>query len=135
MAAFTGADSALYAWAAAAGSPIDLVGFSLFPSAPDNDLDALQRAADRWMAVMPPRKDHWVFAAGGYPLAYGELNQQRAIWQVLAWATDHPAIKGLVVYEAGDYGQARGLRAPDGRLRSATFAVMRAIKALRESAR
>jgi hypothetical protein len=35
----------------------------------------------------------------------------------------------------GDYGQARGLRAPNGRLRPATGAVMRAIRQLRESAR
>jgi len=26
------------------------------------------------------------------------------VWEVLAWATDHPAIKGAIVYEAGDYG-------------------------------
>ena len=82
---------------------------------------------------MPPAKEHWVFAAGGYPLAHGELSQARAIWAALAWATAHPAIKGLVVYEAGDYGQARGLRAPSGRLRPATFAVLRALKALREA--
>jgi len=51
----------------------------------------------------------------------------------LSWATDHPAIKGLVVYEAGDYAQARGLRAPNGRLRAAERAVRNAIRQLRES--
>jgi hypothetical protein len=40
-----------------------------------------------------------------------------------------------VVYEAGDYGQTRGLRAPNGRLRLATRSVTRAIEQIRESAR
>lgn len=135
-AAFSQRDSVLYAWAAAPGSPIDVVGFSFFPSPYyGGELASLQRAADRWMRAMPPKKEHWVFAAGGYPLSYGELSQQRVIWQSLAWATDHPAIKGLVVFEAGDYGQSRGLRAPNGRLRMAAVAVMKAISGLRESAR
>jgi hypothetical protein len=129
-------DSALYAWAAKQDSPMDVVGFSFFPTPyVGGDLDALERAADRWMRATPPTKDHWVFATGAYPLAYGERIHERTIWQVLAWATEHPAIKGLVVYEAGDYGQARGLRAPDGRLRSAALAVGRAIRGLRESTR
>jgi hypothetical protein len=129
-------DSALYAWAARPGSPMDVVGFSFFPTPyVGGDLDALERAADRWMRALPPTKEHWVFATGGYPLAYGEQNHERTIWQVLAWATEHPAIKGLVVYEAGDYGQSRGLRAPNGRQRSASTVVARAIRGLRESAR
>jgi hypothetical protein len=129
-------DSALYAWAARGNSPMDLVGFSFFPTPyVGGDLDALERAADRWMRAMPLTKEHWVFATGAYPLAYGERVHERTIWQVLAWATEHPAIKGLVVYEAGDYGQSRGLRAPNGRLRRAALAVARAIRGLRESAR
>ena len=75
------------------------------------------------------------FATGGFPLAYGDRSQEEAIWEVLAWATDHPAIKGAVIYEAGDYGQSRGLRAPNGRFRPATAFVTRAIQQLRESAR
>jgi hypothetical protein len=134
--AYTRADSILYAWAATPGSPIDIVGFSLFPSPyVGGGIQADTRTADRWMRVMPPRKEHWVFATGGYPLAYGERSQSDAVWAVLAWATDHPAIKGTVVYEAGDYGQSRGLRAPNGRLRLVAGAVMRAIRGLRESAR
>ena len=43
------------------------------------------------------------------------------------------AIKGLIVYEAGDYAQARGLAAPNGRLRAAERAVRNAIRQLRES--
>jgi len=74
------------------------------------------------------------FAAGGYPLVHGEQNQERAIWGVLAWATAETAIKGLVVYEAGDYYTVRGLRAPGGRLRPSTAAILRAEQGLRSSA-
>jgi hypothetical protein len=133
---FTRADSALYAWAASPTSPIDIVGFSLFPSPyVGGGIQSDTRTADRWMSATPPTKPHWVFATGGYPLAYGEASQYNAVWEVMAWATDHPAIKGIVVYEAGDYGQTRGLRAPNGRLRPVTTAVMRAIGQLRESAK
>jgi hypothetical protein len=129
-------DSILYAWAAKPTSPIDIVGFSFFPSPlTGGGIQADTRTADRWMRVMPPHKDHWVFGVGGYPLAFGERTQDDALWEVLAWASDHPAIKGALVYEAGDYGQARGLRAPNGRLRLAAGGVMRAIKTLQESAR
>lgn len=128
-------DSTLYAWAAAPGSPIDVVGFTLFPSPSGvRTLDAARGAADRWMRESHSTKDHWVFAAGGYPEAHGEASQERALWSALAWATSRPEIKGLIVTEAGDYGTLRGLRAADGHLRRATFAVMRAMKGLRESA-
>ena len=129
------ADSILYAWAAQPGSPIDVVGFSFFPEKKgiDDIVNAFEPAADRWMKTTPPRKEHWVFAAGGFPLTTGERMQERIVWRSLAWATDHPAIKGLIVYEASDYAQARGLRSPNGRLRAAERAVRNAIKQLRES--
>jgi hypothetical protein len=128
-------DSTLYAWAAAPGSPVDVVGFTLYPSPSGvRTLDAARGAADRWMQASRSTKDHWVFAAGGYPEAHGEASQERAVWASLAWATSRPAIKGLIVSEAGDYGVIRGLRAADGHLRRATFAVMNAMRGLRESA-
>jgi hypothetical protein len=65
---------------------------------------------------------------------HGEENQRRAIWDVLAWATAETPIKGLVIYEAGDYTSVRGLRAPGGRLRPATAAILLAEKGLRASA-
>ena len=104
-------DSTLYAWAAQRGSPIDVVGFSLlagFDGA--RSLDTHLRVAQRWMRQFPNPKEHWVFAAGGYPLVHGEQNQLRTIWGVLAWATAETPIKGLVVYEAGDYYTVRGLQ-------------------------
>lgn len=128
-------DSTLYAWAASATSPIDVVGFTLYPSSSGmRTLDAARGAADRWMSVSRSPKDHWIFATGGYPEAHGEASQERAVWAALAWGTSRPMIKGVIVSEAGDYGVIRGLRAADGHLRRATFALVRAMKGLRESA-
>jgi hypothetical protein len=134
--AYTRNDSILYAWAASPRSPIDVVGFSLFPSPyVGGGIQADTRTADRWMRAVPPRKEHWIFATGGYPLAFGERSQENAVWEVMAWGTEHPSIKGMIVYEAGDYGQARGLRAPTGRMRPVAHRVMTGIQQLRESAR
>ena len=127
-------DSTLYAWAAARGSPVDVVGFTLFPSRTGvRTLDAATHAADRWMREANSPKEHLVFAAGGFPEAHGEASQERALWSALAWATSRPQIKGLIVSEAGDYGTITGLRAPDGHLRRATFSVMTAMRGLREA--
>ena len=127
-------DSTLYAWAAAQGSPIDIVGFSFYPSRQGaRTMDAGFRAADRWLQAHPPRKPQWVFGAGGYPLAHGEQSQDRAIFATLAWATGHEHMRGLVVTEASDYGQAMGIRAPHGRFRAAAVSLRRAFQALRES--
>lgn len=132
--AYDGRDSTLYAWAAAEGSPVDVVGFTLFPSRTGvRTMDAATHAADRWMRESNSKKDHWVFAAGGFPEAHGEVSQERAVWAALAWATSRPAVKGLIVSEAGDYGTITGLRAPDGHLRRATYAVMSAMRGVRES--
>lgn len=133
--AFGARDSTLYSWAAASGSPVDVLGFSLYPSHRGaRDLDAAIRAADRWMRDTRSSKDHWVFATAGFPVAHGERAHERAVWHVISWATSRPQIKGLVVTSAGDYGTAVGLRAPTGRLRTASFAVRRAAQSLRESA-
>ena len=91
------------------------------------------RAADRWMAAHPPVKPHRVLGTGGYPLAHGEESHARAIWATLAWATSHPAIRGVLVMEASDYGEAMGLRAPNGRYRQAATSVRRALNGLRET--
>lgn len=127
-------DSTLFAWAASQGSPIEVVGFSFYPSRLGaRTMDAGFRAADRWLQAHPPSKPQWVFGAGGYPLAHGEASQDRAILAALAWATSHEQIRGLVVTEANDYGQAMGVRAPDGRYRSAAVSLRRSFQALRES--
>lgn len=128
-------DSILYHWAAARGSPIQILGFTLFPGfdgAPT--LDTRMRIAQRWLRQpRQTQKNHWVFATGGFPGAHGERSQELAIWGTTAWATTQPAIKGLIVWEAGDYDAIRGLRAPDSRLRSAAGAVQRARAGLAET--
>jgi len=131
---FDARDSTLYAWAASPASAIDVVGFSFYPSRLGaRTLDASFRAADRWMLANPPKKPHWVFGAGGYPLAHGEVSQDRAVWAALSWATSHADVKGLVVTEANDYGQAMGVRAPNGRYRDAATTLRKSVRALRES--
>jgi hypothetical protein len=131
---FDSRDSTMYAWAAAPGSPVDIVGFSFFPTRLGmRAMDASFRAADRWLRAHPPTKPHWVFGTGGYPLAHGERSQDRAIWAALAWATGRAAVRGLVVLESNDYAQAMGLRAPNGRFRLASRKLQRVVRALRET--
>ncbi|MBA3403185.1 MAG: hypothetical protein H0U13_00670 [Gemmatimonadaceae bacterium] len=130
-------DSTLYFWAARRGSPIDVVGFSMLPGFDGaTTLDTHMRVAQRWMRSLPQNpspKPHWVFSAGGYPLAHGERNQELALWGVLAWATTQAPIKGLIVAEAGDYHELRGLRSANGTLRSSVAAMMRADRGLKET--
>ena len=131
---YDASDSVLYAWAVRAGSPIDVVGFSIVPSFRGGlGVQARTQAADRWLrAAGPTRKEHWV-AVAGYPTAHGEQSQADAIWGALAWATNRPTVTGLIVLEAGDYDEQEGLRVPGGRLRVATRSVTRALRGLRES--
>ena len=131
---YSARDSTLFAWAAAAGSPMDVVGFSLAPGASGaRELDAAMSAADRFIRATRSTKEHWVWSAGTLPAAHGEESQQRALNGMLSWATSRTVIRGLIVAEAGDYDTTIGLRAPSRRLRPATWAVARAIRALREN--
>jgi hypothetical protein len=128
-------DSALYAWAVAPTSPVQAVGFVLFPSfAGARALEARLSTADRWMRDAPEsRKEHWVWMTGGYPMAHGEKSQERSVWRVLAWATSKARMRGAIVGDAGDYSGETGMRAPGGRLRSAVGMITRAIRQLRET--
>ncbi len=129
-------DSTLYAWAASRGSGIDVVGFSLMPGLDGAiSLDTHMRVAQRWMRQFPDRpKEHWVFAAGGYPQAHGDRSQELALWGVMAWATAQAPIKGIVILEAADYSAIRGLRRSGGNLRPAFSAIQRAERGLAETA-
>jgi hypothetical protein len=132
---FGARDSALYAWAAAPGSPIDAIGFTLVPwLGGAATLDARMRTADSWLNSYPEPKEHWVLEAGGLPMAHGEQNQARAIWGTIAWATSRRPVKGAIVFEASDYGTPIGLRAPGGRVRPAAQTLARAIRVLSENA-
>jgi uncharacterized membrane protein YoaK (UPF0700 family) len=134
-ASFGPRDSVVYRWAATRGSPVDVLGFSLMPGFNGaTSLDTHIRIAQRWIRATPRPKPHWVFAAGGYPVAHGEQSQLLALRGVLAWATSQPAIHGFVFTDAGDYDAQRGLLAPDGRFRPALGELARSIDAERESA-
>jgi hypothetical protein len=128
-------DSALYAWAAGPGSPVDVVGFSMCPGFNGAEtLEAEYHRADRWMQTLhEPLKEQWVFWAGGYPAAHGERSQELAVRGVLAWATSRSAIKGVIVGDGGDYGSITGLRAASGRLRPAALTVLGVVRRLRDT--
>ncbi len=135
---FDTADSALYAWATDRSSPIELVGFSFFPSF-DGGLSLAARldAAGRWLQAGDPQrapKPHWVLRAGAYPLAFGEDAQRQALWGTLAWATGHAQLRGMIVVDAADYGRVTGLRVTGGRLRPAVASLAQAVRLLREAA-
>jgi len=132
---FGARDSALYAWAAAPASPMDAIGFTLFPwLGGAATLDARMKTADSWLNSYPEPKEHWVLEAGGLPMAHGEESQARAIWGTIAWATSRRAVKGAIVFESSDYGKPIGLRAPGGRVRPAAASLARAIRVLSENA-
>lgn len=134
-AAYHAADSTLFAWALAPRSPLNAAGFAFYPSFRGAmSLETRLTAAERWMRVRPAsRKPVWVFAAGGYPLAHGERSQERAVWRTLTWATSRPDVRGVVISEAGDYGEVLGMRTPSGRVRSVAALVQRAVTGLRET--
>jgi hypothetical protein len=130
---FDALDSAIYAWAVSPGSPADVIAISLTPSRRGAlAMDAHAAIVDRWMVAGRATTPHWVFT-GGYPIAHGERNQERAVWAGIAWATRHRLVKGVVVGTADDYGESTGLRSPAGQLRLATYAITRAVRGLRES--
>lgn len=130
---FTRRDRVLFDWAAGADSPADVVAISLMPWYDGAEsLDRDMMAADKWIAAAQSAKEMWVLEARGFPAVHGELNQERALWGALAWATSRSAVKGYVVYQASDYESPTGLRAPGGRIRRAAGAVRRAIRTLRE---
>ncbi|MDQ6828367.1 MAG: hypothetical protein M3081_05820, partial [Gemmatimonadota bacterium] len=126
-------DSALIAWSLNPGSPIDGVGVGILPSydgAPS--LEARMSTIDRWLRGAPTEHEVWVIGVGGLPMLHGEASQQRALMGVMAWATRHASVQGLLVLQSSDYDAPLGLRAPGGRLRGGSSAVARAIKALGE---
>lgn len=128
---FSPRDSALYAWGAKEAG-IDILGFSLAPSFGGGaSLVARMRLAERWMRETP--KEQWILSARAAPRTFGERNQARAVWGVLAWATSQPRIRTVIVEGAGDYDALVGLRDPGGRLRPVVASVARAREVLAET--
>lgn len=129
------ADSALYVWATTGDSPVDAIGFAIatgFGGAAT--IDAQLTTAARWMrAATAGRREHWVWAATTAPVAHGNTNQAHALRGLLAWATSHPAVNGLIVFSAGDYDERTGLRSASGRLRPAVEMLTRAVDGLSDT--
>ena len=138
---YDAADSALYAWAASADSPVEAVGFTVRPSFSGGaGVDARLRAADRWMQAAAARggaprrpKQHWLFDVRGFPAAHGDMSQERTVGHALSWATGRAEFVGVIVAEPSDYLSATGLRTSTGRMRTTVAAMRRATRGLREA--
>jgi hypothetical protein len=126
-------DSALYAWAAANTSPVDGVAFILAPAAGGHTALAVLANADRWMSgVAQTDRTHWIIASSA-PAITGEEAQRRLLHHVLAWATAHSSVRGVVLGDAADYDRVTGFRSATGRLRPIVADVAAAIRVLFET--
>jgi hypothetical protein len=130
-------DSAVYAWAGGAGSPVDLLGAVTFPSFSGLPaVDARLRAFDRWHSMAVARKDparmHWLVNVGGLPHAHGDVAQLAAMRHALAWASRRSWVGAAIVGEPADYDGWVGLRATNGRRRAAFAALAAAAKGMRD---
>ncbi|MEP6765616.1 MAG: hypothetical protein ABJB66_14975 [Gemmatimonadaceae bacterium] len=133
-----GGDSAVYAWASGENSPVKVLGVVSFPSfAGLPAVDARLRAFDHWHALEIAQsnapRDHWLMEVGGLPRAHGDVAQTAAMMRALAWATRRPWITGAILGDAGDYDGAIGLRAANGRMRSAVGILSRASRGMNEA--
>jgi hypothetical protein len=130
-------DSAVYAWAAAPASPVDLLGGVTFPSFSGLPaVDARLRALDRWRARAiergGPSKMHWLLTTGGLPHAHGDAAQLAAMRRALAWGSRRAWVGAAIVGEPSDYDGWVGLRAANGRRRLAFAALAAAAKGMRD---
>ena len=125
---FDAADSAMYAWAIADGSPISLVGLAPTPGFSGlPPLDARLRAVDRWVtAADRVSRPHWVIAAG-LPRAHGDAAQADAVRHVISWASRRQWVRGVIVGEPTDDGAMLGMTSASGRDRQVVETVRRAV--------
>jgi hypothetical protein len=136
-------DSAVYAWGRSAGSPVELLGATIYPSFSGLPaVNARLRAFERWhtradaasAAARPIRAPlpHWLVNVGGLPRAHGDASQVAAIRRALAWGSRRSWINAAIVGEPADYEGWLGLRASNGRARSALPAIGAAARALKD---
>jgi hypothetical protein len=130
-------DSAVYAWAAAAQSPVELVGAAIYPSFSGlPSVDARLRALDRWHRAARAggggRMPHWLVNVGGLPHAHGDDAQLSAMRHTLAWGSRRPWINAALLGDPADYDGWTGLRAANGRLRAAVPALAAAARQMRD---
>lgn len=132
-------DSAIYAMAAADES-IGVIGFVTFPSFSGlPGVDARLRALDRWhaqreavIADRPRAITHWLLNVGGLPHAHGDASQLAAMRHALAWGSRRDWVTAAILGEPADYDGWLGVRAANGRIRSAWPAISAAARAMRD---
>ena len=130
-------DSAVYTWASALGSPVEMLGASIYPSfAGLPAVDARLRAFARWHERATQRgggaQAHWLLNVGGLPHAHGDAAQTAAMRRALAWGSRQPWISAAVLGEPADYDGWLGFRAANGRQRAAVSAIGLAARRMRE---
>jgi hypothetical protein len=126
------ADSTLFEWAVAEGSPVDVTAFVIEPAVGGAlHVQATLAAADRWMSSAGTGREHWLIAAG-MPALEGEEAQRRLARHVLLWGASRPRVRGVVLGDAADYDRMTGFRTSSGRLRRVTEEVAMTIRALAE---
>jgi hypothetical protein len=126
------ADSALYEWAIASGSAVDVVAFEIAPAIGGAlRVSATLRTADRWMQRSGGMREHWLIAAAA-PALEGEDAQRRLARHVLLWAAVRPQVRGVVLADAADYDRVTGFRGTGGRFRRVTADVAATIRTLAE---
>lgn len=132
-------DSAIYAMASADES-VGVIGFVSFPSFSGlPGVDARLRAMDRWhaqranvIADRPRVVAHWLLNVGGLPHAHGDASQLAAMRHALAWGSRRDWVTAAILGEPADYDGWLGVRAANGRIRSAWPALSGAARAMRE---
>ncbi|HVT40882.1 MAG TPA: hypothetical protein VHE78_17715 [Gemmatimonadaceae bacterium] len=131
-AAATTADSTLFDWAVAEGSPVDVTAFLIEPAVGGAlHVQATLAAADRWMSRAGAGREHWLIATGA-PALEGEEAQRRLARHVLLWSAARPRVRGVVFGDAADYDRMTGFRTSSGRLRRVAEEVATTIRALPE---
>lgn len=126
-------DSALVEWAAGPAGAVDALFFVLEPGVEGAHHDTASLAAiDRWMANASTRREFWVVAESA-PAVHGERAQRQLARHVLAWASQRPAIRGVIFADAADYDQSTGIRSASGRWRPVAGDIAQLVRALAES--
>ncbi len=130
-------DSAVYRWAAAPSSRVQLIGAVSYPSFSGLPaVDARLRAFERWhtlaVADSAGAQPHWLVNVGGLPHAHGDAAQLASIRHALAWGSRRGWINAAIIGEPADYDGGLGLRAANGRTRTALASIALAAKAMRD---
>ncbi len=129
-------DSAVYQWASAKSSRVQLIGAVSYPSFSGLPaVDARLRAFERWhaqaVAAGGGAQPHWLVNVGGLAHAHGDAAQLAAIRHAVAWASQRTWIHAAVIGEPADYEGGVGLRAANGRTRVALGQITMTANAIR----